>query len=163
MELRPGFESLIQRMRVSFRYWAYLTAKFAAAGGILYALWRGMNLLMPEPETFMRQRVSRFPQDLEWTAALLGFWLLCIGVLYLIVWDQQRRCRICLRRLRMPVEKGSWSLAVLLSPPKLESICPFGHGTLAEPEVHNSGSPPAEWREHEDIWKELEHLEENKR
>jgi hypothetical protein len=150
-------------MGASLRYWAYLAAKSAVAVLLLYGIWSGINFLLPEPQTFMRQRVSRFPQDLPWTMAMLAFWLLCIGVAYLIAWDQQRRCRICLSRLRMPVEKGSWSLAVLLSPPKLESICPFGHGTLAEPEVHSSGSPPTQWREHEDMWKELEHFEEEKR
>jgi hypothetical protein len=150
-------------MRASFRYWWYLAAKSAVAAGLLYLVWLGMNILLPEPQTFMRQRVSRFPQDLQWTAALLGYWLLCIGAAYLIVWDQQRRCRTCLRRLRMPVQKGSWSMATLFSPPKLESICPYGHGTLAEPEVHTSGSPPKEWREHENIWKELEHLEQERR
>jgi hypothetical protein len=150
-------------MPSSFRYWWYLAAKFAVAGGMLYMLWVGLHLLMPEPQTFMRQRVARFGQDLEWTAALLGFWLSCIGVAYLIFWDQQRRCRICLRRLMMPVERGSWSFAALLSPPKLESICPYGHGTLAEPEVHLSASPPKHWRDHEDMWKELEHSGEDRR
>src|ERR1035441_8510947 len=39
---------------------------------------------------------------------LLVWFLLCAGALYAIVWDQRRRCRVCLRRLRMPVETGSW-------------------------------------------------------
>lgn len=70
------------------------------------------------------------------------FWLIAASFVYLIVWDQKGRCRTCLRRLRMPVESGSWSKATLFNPPRTESICPYGHGTLEQPEVHTSGKRP---------------------
>src|SRR5262249_42018858 len=48
----------------------------------------------------------RFGYDLEYTLFVLVWFLLCSGALYLSIWDQRYRCRVCLRRLRMPVETG---------------------------------------------------------
>ena len=142
------------------RYWAYFVAKLAAVALFMRALWDIMFWLLPEPEPFLHYRVSRLGQDLVWTTLILVFFLFGLGLIYLAVLDQRMRCRTCLRRLRMPLETGSWSRATLLSPPQMESICPFGHGTLTEPEVHTTGQKPAEWTPHDDdIWKELESLD----
>ncbi len=141
------------------KYWTYFVAKLIAGAAVLDLLWRGVSAIMPPPETFMRQQVKAFPQDLRWTSVMFLFWLLAASFVYLIVWDQKRRCRTCLRRLRMPVESGSWSKATLFNPPRTESICPYGHGTLEEPEVHTSGKRPPEWKAHRDMWQELEELD----
>ena len=142
------------------KYWAYFVAKLAVVAVFLRAVWDLMFWLLPEPEPFLHSRVSRYPQDLLWTSALFGLFLLGVGLVYLVMWDQQSRCRTCLRHLRMPLEKGSWGTATLFSPPHVESICPYGHGTLTEPEVHTEGQRPTEWIPHdEDIWKELESLD----
>lgn len=141
------------------KYWSYFVAKIGATALFLWGVWALIHRFLPEPEPFMRTRVSRFPQDLAWTSAFLGWFLLGVGILALAIWDQRRRCRICLTRLRMPVEKGAWSMATLLNPPSLESICPFGHGTFEEPEVHVSTRQDPRWTEHEDIWKELESID----
>jgi hypothetical protein len=145
------------------KYWSYFAVKLALAAGIMRAVWQLMFLLLPEPETFLRQKVSRFPQDLSWTTAFLLWWLLSIALIFLVVWDQRRRCRECLRLLRMPVEHGNWGLALLFAPPRMERICPFGHGTLEEPEVHVSSTQGAEWRRHGDMWEELDELESRRR
>lgn len=142
------------------KYWAYFVAKLVVVAVFLRAVWDLMDRLIPDPEPFLRYRVSRYPQDLLWTSALFGLFLLGVGLVYIVVWDQQTRCRTCLRHLRMPLERGSWSRATLLSPPQVESICPFGHGKLTEPEVHTDGQKPAEWTPNDDdIWKELESLD----
>jgi hypothetical protein len=142
------------------KYWAYFVAKLAVVAVFLRAVWDLMNWLIPEPEPFLHYRVSRYPQDLLWTSALFGLFLLGVGLVYLVVWDQQKRCRTCLRHLRMPLETGSWSKATLLNPPELESICPYGHGSLTEFEVRTTGRKPAEWTPHgDDMWKELESLD----
>jgi hypothetical protein len=87
---------------------------------------------------------------------LLGWFLLCAGALYLIVWDQRRRCRVCLRRLRMPIETGSRSNMLQFGLPRIESICPYGHGTLKEDELQISGRATPEWTPNsDDIWDEL--------
>jgi len=140
------------------KYWGYFAAKVAAAGALMWALWIGLNAFMPEPDYFLRYRVSKH-QDLTWVSAILVYWLLCVGLTVAILMDQRHRCRTCLRRLRMPVERGSWSFATLLNPPEMERICPFGHGTLAEPQVHSSTTPDPVWTPHDDIWKELEQFD----
>lgn len=142
------------------KYWAYLVAKLVVVAVFLRAVWDLMYWLLPEPETFLRYRVSRYPQDLLWTSALFLLFLLGVGLVYLVLWDQQTRCRTCLRHLRMPLAKGSWGKATLFSPPQLESICPYGHGTLTEAEAHTTGQKPTEWIPNDDdIWKELESLD----
>jgi hypothetical protein len=141
------------------KFWAYFIAKLAASAAIIYGIWRLLYVVLPPPETFLYHNVSRFSQNLPWTTAFLVLWLIAIGLLYLVIWDQRRRCRTCLRVLRMPVESGSWSEATLFSPPQMESICPYGHGTLKVSEIQFTGNNPAEWRQHEDIWRELENLD----
>jgi hypothetical protein len=76
--------------------------------------------------------------------------------LYLVIWDQRYRCRVCLRKLRMPVETGSWSRMLQFGRPRIEYICPYGHGTLREEELQISGLQNPEWTPHsDDIWEEL--------
>jgi hypothetical protein len=123
-------------------------------------LWQAMVFLIPESSESRYYREvfnkGRFGHDLAWTFAVLGFALICAGVLYAIVWDQRRRCRTCLRRLIMPVEKGSWTNLLLIGPPRIEYICPYGHGTLEVPEVQITGQENQNWTPQEDdIWKAL--------
>jgi hypothetical protein len=145
------------------KYWGFLFAKLLAAGAVLRLVWLLIETLLPEPEIFLYTHLPRFPNDLPWTVAILLFWLLSIGLLVLVILDQRTRCRTCLRRLRMPVESGNWSLATLFAPPRKSLICPYGHGTLDEPVTHVSAQSPTEWRPHGDIWKELETLDRDRR
>jgi hypothetical protein len=40
--------------------------------------------------------------------------------------------------------------------PRIEYICPYGHGTLKQEEVQISGRENAQWTPHsDDIWEEL--------
>jgi hypothetical protein len=60
----------------------------------------------------------------------------------------------------MPVATGSWTHLLLIGPPRIEYICPYGHGTLQVPEVQITGPENQNWLPHgEDIWKELSALE----
>jgi len=155
---------MLAKVRQALLYWGFFTAKLAAAGGIMWLLWLGLNAALPEPEYFLRHRVARFAQDLKWTIAILIFWLFGLGLVWLAVHDQRRRCKVCLRRLRMPVERGSWSRPVILSPPEMESICPYGHGALAEPQIHLSTRQDAVWTENDDdIWQELTRTQDRER
>ncbi len=86
----------------------------------------------------------------------MGLWFLIIaGLLYLCIWDQRYRCRVCLRRLRMPIATGSWSRMLLLGRPRIEYICPYGHGTLKQEELYTSVLDNLEWTESGDMWEEL--------
>jgi hypothetical protein len=88
--------------------------------------------------------------------AFMVWFLFGAGMLYLIVHDQRYRCRVCLRRLRMPVETGSRGFMLQLGRPRTEYICPYGHGTLKQEEFQTSGLENPEWTSHSgDMWEEL--------
>jgi hypothetical protein len=94
---------------------------------------------------------------LQYSFAVIGVDLVVFVVGYFAWQDQRFRCRKCAARLRMPVATGNWSKATIFSPPKLEWICPFGHGTMREPEVQISGAEKAEWQNHkDDFWQAFE-------
>ena len=146
------------------KYWFYLAAKLAAGGIVMYGVWSLLTLVMPAPQILTTRRKSWFGQDLWWTTMALVYALVCCGVLKVILWDQLYRCRICVRRLRMPLETGSWPSMMLSGRPRTEYICPYGHGTLKVPEVQISGHERARWQPHgEDIWKELSSYEETRK
>ena len=39
--------------------------------------------------------------------------------------------------------------------PRIEYICPYGHGTLKEAELQISGHENPEWIKHAEYWEEL--------
>ena len=138
------------------RYWAYFAAKIVAAASSLYGLLALLNWVWPPEPNFFSYVPPRFGYDLSYTLAVLIWFLLANGAFYLIVWDQRYRCRVCLRRLRMPIETGSWSRMLQFGRPRIEYICPYGHGTLKEEELQISGLANPEWTPHsDDIWDEL--------
>jgi len=137
----------------SVRYWSLLAGKLAVSGAISYALITAIDAYWSTPLWFFDQRTARFGIDLVYTL-VVGIWfLISAGLLYLCIWDQRYRCRVCLRRLRMPIETGSWSRMLLVGRPRIEYICPYGHGTLKEEELHISGIAP-EWTESGGMWEE---------
>lgn len=139
------------------RYWGYFAAKLAVAAGVIAGMWALLRRIMPKPEPFMSYQFNDgFGVDLGSTTVIMLFWLLAVGLIALVVIDQRYRCRTCLRRLRMPVETGSWPNMLLIGRPRTEYICPYGHGTLRFPEVQIDGRMDPEWQKHDDdIWKEL--------
>ena len=135
------------------RYWSYLAGKIAGCAALMYGLLLALNAFWPHPRFSPTGRP--FGPDLAYTL-VVGLWfLLCCGALYLCILDQRYRCRVCLRRLRMPVETGSWGGMLLLGRPRIEYICPYGHGTLTEAELQISGLENPEWTPHADMWEEL--------
>ena len=146
------------------KYWGYLVAKLVVAGLLAAAILRGIQLSFPQSATFFFSHPEPFAHDLGYTTVTWLFFLLCAGMLYLIIWDQRYRCRTCLRRLRMPMHAGSWPNMLLFGQPRTEYICLYGHGTLKVSEVQITGSTSPDWHPNdEDIWKELEALEAGKR
>ena len=138
------------------RYWSYFVAKLVTAAAALYGLLAALNWIWPPAPLLFTYLPPRFGYDLGYTLAVLLWFLLCTGALYLVIWDQRYRCRVCLRRLRMPVETGSWSRMLMLGRPRIEYICTYGHGTLKENEFQISGLESPEWTPHsDDMWEEL--------
>jgi len=144
------------------KYWAYLAAKLIAAGGLLYALERLIDYALPEPTPFIEGGPWPAHHIFMHTFAMLFFTLFAVGLLRMIIWDQRHRCRTCLRRLRMPIQTGSWT-HVLLGAPRTEYICLYGHGTLKVDDLQLTGYHQPEWEPHQDMWKELASLEELKK
>ena len=139
------------------RYWAYLGGKLVVAAAGLYMLLLMVAKLWPaNPNHDPLAPLGHSGDWLLCDLALMGLFVLGAGILYLIVWDQRYRCRTCLRRLRMPVETGSWGRMLQFGRPRIEYICPYGHGTLREDELQISGLNNAEWTQNsDDFWDEL--------
>ena len=144
------------------RYWAFFAAKIGVAAAALYGLLALLNWKWPPAPRFYIQHHAfnyippRFGFDLSYTLAALMWFLVAVGTAYFIVWDQRYRCRVCLRRLRMPIETGSWSRMLQFGRPRIEYICAYGHGTLTEDELQISGLENPEWTPHsDDFWDEL--------
>lgn len=144
------------------RYWAYLAGKLLIAAAPLYGLLRLIERAFPavphrkDDYDALVAPLARGGQYLLCDLCLLVWFVVCCAAVYLIVWDQRRRCRVCLRELRMPIETGSRSYMLQLGQPRIESICPYGHGTLKEDELQITGRAPNEWTPHsDDIWDEL--------
>src|SRR5579872_3419019 len=143
------------------KYWALLAGKLGIAGAVSSGLLKTINWYWSEPLWFRNgagqvARLPRFVIDLIFTMTVGAWFLITVGLLYLCFLDQRYRCRVCLRRLRMPIETGSWGRMLQLGRPRIEYICPYGHGTLKEEELQISGLSNPEWTPHsDDIWNEL--------
>jgi hypothetical protein len=141
------------------RYWAYFGGKVVAAFVTFYGLLALLNRFwLPEQIKVYKytEIAPRFGYSLGYTLTVLLLFLLFTAALYFAIFDQRYRCRVCLRRLRMPVETGSWSRMLQFGRPRIEYICPYGHGTLKEHELQISGLENPEWTPHsDDIWEEL--------
>jgi hypothetical protein len=146
---------MVSSVLTHVRYWGYLAGKLIVAAGIAFGLLTAINSLWPPAPLVFNMRLPRFGIDLLYTS-VIGLWFLVLsGMLYLCVLDQRYRCRVCLRRLRMPVETGSWGRMLLLGRPHIEYICPYGHGKLNVAELQISGLENPEWTAHADMWEEL--------
>jgi hypothetical protein len=144
------------------KYWGYLVAKVSVAAATLYVLWRVIASMFPPLKPFMEGGPNPVTRSLNLTFTMLLFSLVVVGVLWVVAWDQRYRCRTCLRKLRMPIQTGSWT-HVLLGAPRTEYICPYGHGTLKVFELQITGRQEPDWEPHQDMWKELFSLEETKK
>jgi len=131
------------------KWWALLAAKVIAliALHILLVFW--INGFFPK---------ERMGRDLSYTFALFGADMLVFVIGYALWADQKYRCRSCLTRLRMPLAIGNWSHVTLFGPaPRLEWICPFGHGTMSEVEARLSGTESDHWQKNDtDFWRAFE-------
>lgn len=135
-------------VKQGMRYWGFLFLKCLMAGGIAIGLFLLENVFWPEPHGY----------DTTYMAYLVIScitFIISLGLFYLAILDQRYRCRVCLRRLRMPVNTGSWSKMLQFGRPHTEYICVYGHGKLNIPELHFTGVEESAWTEHGDYWSEL--------
>ena len=87
----------------------------------------------------------------------LSTWLFligCMGALSWSIYDQRRRCRVCLRRYGLAAQIGCPG-CILLSWSGTELVCLEGHGTLHVPERAVSWQDAERWRSLDDSLLEL--------
>src|SRR5205823_12101455 len=112
------------RQLAGIRFWLFFSARSMAA------------LIAPTAAWLAAMRLAEYSQagGIGGLAFLLAaVWtvlLLSIGALLWSLRAQRLRCRVCLRRLRMPVSRGAWS-SLIMDSPAIEYICPLGHGRLS--------------------------------
>lgn len=140
---------------MAVRYWLFLLGKLllgaALTGGLLWLV----NLFWEPRTPLLHLAPYRFGYDLLYTTIIGGVFLIAYGLAYLAILDQRYRCRVCLRRLRMPIETGSWSLMLQFGRPRIEYICIYGHGKLNVEEIQFTGTENPAWEQHSDMWEEL--------
>ncbi len=137
------------------RYWAYFAAKLVCTAGLMYGILVGLNSIWPQPLSLYGFRPPLFGYNLSYTVCAGIWFLFTCGAIYLCVLDQRLRCRVCLRRLRMPVETGSWGSMLQLGRPQVEYICTYGHGSLNIEELQITGIDNPRWRANSNMWDEL--------
>jgi hypothetical protein len=87
----------------------------------------------------------------------LSTWLFLIasmGALSWSIYDQRRRCRVCLRRLGLPAHVGCPG-CLLLDWAGTEMVCMEGHGMLHVPEMTPSWEGAPKWTALDDSWQGL--------
>lgn len=137
------------------KYWSWLVAKLIAASFIVGGLWLLISKLLPPAPGGLMADWPRFGSDLGYTFAVGFSVLVGFGLGWLAAIDQVYRCRICLRRLRMPQSEGRLSSAILGGSPYTEYICTYGHGKLYVPDVHLSSARAMKWIGYGTLWENL--------
>jgi len=90
------------------RYWGLLVLKLVAGESLVAALLWWINFFYRPRTPLLHVNLYQFGYDLGYTTAVGVLFLLAYLVIYFALRDQQYRCRVCLRRMRMPVARGSW-------------------------------------------------------
>ena len=82
------------------------------------------------------------------------FLLTCLGVLSWSIYDQRRRCPVCLKRLGLATHVGC-SGCLLLDWAGTEMVCADGHGLLHIPEMLSSVHGDERWTAFVESWRSL--------
>jgi len=130
--------------RKRFGWWGYFAAKCALLLGVMYLVGSALARAVAEYLTGTMYPVAD-------DVAVWLFLILAIVALSWAIHDQQRRCRICLRRLGMSVDIGSRG-SVLLNWAGTELVCPDGHGVLYLPESQANWLERDRWNTFDESW-----------
>ncbi len=142
-----GFGPVLLKGRKRIRWWAFFLAKSAALTAATYLLvWLVVHGLLGW--------VGRTVYPMADEVAFWTFLPLAVAVLSWSIADQQKRCRVCLRRLTMPVDVGRPG-SVLLNFAGTEMVCEDGHGMLYVPESESNSLERDRWRTLDESWAEL--------
>ncbi len=84
----------------------------------------------------------------------LALWLFLILSIVPLSWsirDQQKRCRVCLQRLGIPIRIGAPG-NILFNWSGTEMVCPSGHGVLYLPDSEAKWLEADRWNNLDDSW-----------
>jgi MacB-like periplasmic core domain len=131
-------------LRQRCRWWAFFVAKSALllVGACLLA-WVSIHSLA------VYLVGSAYP--MADGVALWVFLILAIAPLSWSIHDQQKRCRVCLRRLSIPIRIGAPG-NVLFNWPGTEMVCCEGHGILYVPDSEARWLEGDRWSNLDDSW-----------
>jgi hypothetical protein len=137
------------------RYRLLFTAKLLGVAAIGVVVWMLLVHFSPHaPQVPPLQALTFVLWKLSWSLTIGAFFVFVCGLLYLSWRDHAYRCRVCCRKLCMPVTHGSWS-RTFTDRPNTEYICAYGHGKLSVPETQLTGFEASHWTFYGDIWQEL--------
>jgi hypothetical protein len=130
------------------RYWLFFVGKsFAGLGGI-GCVW--LQVVDPSKGLDLNRSLGDY-------AGLITTWvfsLIACGFLHLSWRDQQLRCHVCLRRMRIPASSGSWA-SYIFNRPRTEYLCPAGHGTVSVSPGEPGGPESSDWKDMDESWRDL--------
>jgi hypothetical protein len=132
------------RFRDRCRWWAFFLAKVAilllVTGLFAWTAVRWLSIYLVGTIHPMANGI-----------ALWLFLILSVAPLSWAIHDQQRRCRVCLRRLGTPIQIGAPG-HVLLDWSGTELMCPEGHGFLYLPDSEANWLERDRWNNLDDSW-----------
>jgi len=133
--------------RARLRWWGFFFAKsiaLTATASVL--LWFVMHRVLGA--------VAGTVYPMADEIALWAFLPAAVAALSWSIADQQKRCRVCLSRLALPVDVGRPG-SVLLNFAGTEMVCVEGHGVLYVPESESNSLERDRWSRLDDSWAEL--------
>jgi hypothetical protein len=142
-----GLGSAPVRWEQRFRWWGFFVAKSAllliAACLLAWVSVHSLAISLVGPVYPMADGM-----------ALWLFLILAIAPLSWSVRDQQKRCRVCLRLLGIPIRIGAPG-SILFNWSGTEMVCPKGHGVLYLPDSEAKWLEGDRWNNLDDSWAEL--------
>lgn len=133
---------------VDSRYWLFFVAKSYAGLLTIGCVW--IRIVDPSGGIDLSRGLGEFaPLITTWVFALVA-----CGFLHWSWRDQQLRCHVCLRRMRIPASSGSWA-SYLFNRPRTEYLCPVGHGTVSVSPGEPGAGESSDWKDMDDSWREL--------
>lgn len=142
LSLWRGIRAVLRDRRLwRYRLYGVFQMTVLAAFGMVswISLMLAWQALFPVPDTW---------QAMAFATIVIAYLLGVAVVLVRRRQDLESRCRVCLRRLRLPLEEGDWG-ALLVRPENVQSLCPWGHGHLVVDRL------AARWTFSGDFWEEL--------
>ncbi|HUI84409.1 MAG TPA: ABC transporter permease [Candidatus Binatia bacterium] len=135
------------RVRDGLRWWSFFVAKSAL-------LLAGTGLLAWSAVRWLSAYLFGSIHPMTNAMALWLFLALAVAPLSWSIRDQQRRCRVCLRRLGTPIPIGAPG-HVLLDWSGTEMVCSAGHGVLYLADSQANWLERDRWDNLDDSWADL--------